>query len=235
MEFSAILVGTVRENKKNIVGYRVLDLKTFSGTTLNEDGLKQYGIDRIYGLGINKSKGGNKLIGTNGAIERYPIIDNNSGRLVQNNAVIVIGVSKGNKFVCSDYNGTIVQFTEKEVIDFASRPGNNIANGKIVTKDNKRFISAISGTYPVFDLPEIAQPKEMDKKPMSQEDAIKDIKICLNKVARAVIRRGYGIKDYDAVGDAMVKAGITFSYQMKEKDNFEKVVNLAIEMFENDR
>jgi hypothetical protein len=230
MKEKFILVGTVRESKAKIVGYRVLDVASRAGSVVTADKfpafIKQ---NEVLGVAIE----GGKVTGTNGAIDRYPIL-NTSGQLVDNNSVIVLS-AKGDKFLCSDFNGTVVPFTEKELINYATRSGNSIANGKIVTKGNKKFISAISGTYPELYIPEEKKPATTDKKPASKEEIIKDIKYCLNKVAKEVIRRGYGIRDYEAVGDAMMDTGIAFSYQMKDEANFEKVVNLAIDLFNKGR
>lgn len=228
-------IGTVRESKTSIVSYTVLECYEDGSTRIcsypqgrQEIKAIQAGARGYAVAGLGDSNG--KLAGTNGSIDRYPIVDI-TGRLVSNNAVVIVGTS-GNKYLCSDYRGTVLLMTEKEVIAFAEMPGNNIANGKIVTKGTSKFVSAITGTYPEIKLPNTADDSKVpDKMPATEEEAIQEIKKGLNMVAKEVIRRGYGVRDYEAVGDAMKETGIVFRYQMKDKKNFEKVVNVAIDLF----
>lgn len=220
-----ILLGTVREGKTNIIGYRLLSLSDMSGSVIPSNQIVNF-LHNNYVLGAAFEKG--KVVGTNGTIDRYPIINSN-GQLVMNNAVIVLS-AKGSNFLCSDYNGTIVSFTEAELIQYCSKSGNSIANGKIVTKGNKQYISAISGVYPELNMP--AEKKQAPiKEPQTQEEILADIKRGLNRVAKEVIKRGYGVRDYDAVGDAMMETGVYLSHQMKDTKNFEKVVQEAIKLF----
>lgn len=222
-----ILTGTVRSDKKNIIGYRILNKTNHQGTTVPTDKIadmiKSHGVE---GLSIE----GGKITGTNGAIDRYPIIDT-KGRLVENNSIIVLGMN-GDTFLCSDYNGTVLKMKEQEAISFASKKGNNIANGKIVTRGNKQIISAINGTYNTIDIPK--KKEEKKKKPidqMSQEEAVKDIQKALVMVVKEVIKRGYGVRDYDAVGAAMKETKIVFTSQLEDEANLDKVCKIAIKLF----
>lgn len=83
-------------------------------------------------------------VGTNGAITRYPTLDEN-GKLKNENTFTIICRTLKNKekgFCISGGSGTIKVVTEQEAVVLAKKFG--VSNGKLVSNS---FISAINGEY----------------------------------------------------------------------------------------
>lgn len=99
----------------------------------------------------------NRMTGTNGSLERYGM---HGAKGVANKLVVVARIADG--FIMTDSMGTkVVRMPDKDAVAAADLIG--IANGKIVTKNGTRFISAISGEYETY--PEIyANPPKAVKK-----------------------------------------------------------------------
>lgn len=92
----------------------------------------------------NLSLSGDKLTGTNGAYEKYPVLG--AGDMYSNQAVTIIGKYKdGDKFKICRSNGQIVDMPAKNLINYGEKFG--ITNGKIVSQDGKKYISSINGKY----------------------------------------------------------------------------------------
>lgn len=98
-----------------------------------------------------------RLTGTNGALDRY---SSYGAKGVANKLVVVARIADG--FIMTDSMGTkVVRMPDKDAVAAADLIG--IANGKVVTKGDRRFISAISGEYETY--PEIyaVAPKAVEK------------------------------------------------------------------------
>lgn len=93
-------------------------------------------------IGIKYEHSTNTLKGSNGAFDRYPKLINNN--LVSNGIIILNTIDDIGYKICN-FKGETIEVEVSEVIKLANRI--NISNGKLVTKDNKQFISAISGEY----------------------------------------------------------------------------------------
>ena len=136
------LIAVHYNGKKEIVGFRLLD--SDSGQVMDQPYDKVLNVVRnnvvIKGIELDGKSG--KLKGSNGAFDRYPILFDN--KLVSNGIVILNTFDDKGYRVCN-FLGKTLETTEKELVKYASNVG--ISNGKVVTKDNKVFISAISGNY----------------------------------------------------------------------------------------
>lgn len=86
---------------------------------------------------------GGKLVSNNGAIDRFPKIV--GGTLVGPNALIVFNEIGEEGYTICNWQGKVQRASKKEALIQARKAG--IANGKIVDKDGKSFISSISGNY----------------------------------------------------------------------------------------
>ena len=93
-----------------------------------------------------------KIAGSNGSLDRYGIVTKDD--IILKNALVItkkIGLTdrrgQVNKTVYSlvDTNGTTEICSAEQAIDYAEKIG--LANGKVVTKGEAKFISAISGEY----------------------------------------------------------------------------------------
>ena len=131
-------------NGNNLAGFRVIDVD-------NTKDIKDipYNVMESVVISNKATVGGieydsisKKLKGSNGTFERYPVVKN--GRVVKNSIVILATIDElGYKI--SNAKGEAVNIPTQELIKLAKNV--DIANGKLVTKDNKSFVSAINGTY----------------------------------------------------------------------------------------
>lgn len=138
------------------LGFRLLDSTSEQVMDVAYDNVLQVlneGKAKISGLELK----GNKLVGSNGVLDRYSkIIDKN---LMGSSPVVVLNEIGDEGYTVSDWKGTIKRYKNDAVIMLADNMG--IANGKVVNNsDGKRFISAIRGNYDRIEL----QPKVEDKK-----------------------------------------------------------------------
>lgn len=113
---------------------------------------------------INLKLGSDKepFVGTNGVFGRYPKI----GRGIKHSKnecqyVVLCKDSIGKNFIVSDASGKFGMMSEDQAISYATMFG--FANGKVVEKDGKKFLSAIAGEYPVVNLNFVADPNNKNK------------------------------------------------------------------------
>jgi len=101
-----------------------------------------------------------KVVGTNGSLERYPRIGLN-GKLKNKPSMIILNQIGNVGYTVCDYKGVIKKFPTQEVVEYAKKY--DIANGKLVSRDNVEFISSITGGYEVVDVPRVKEVKEQEK------------------------------------------------------------------------
>ena len=96
----------------------------------------------IENLGLNED---DKLIGTQGSIDRYAHlpIDNYIINTIKCPVVIINRVPNG--YTVVDCNGNTEVMREEELLAYAKQYG--VANAKVVRKGNTEFISAINGSF----------------------------------------------------------------------------------------
>lgn len=135
---------------KNEIGFRILDTKTQTASNVSYasmlDVLKK-GKTKIENVKLSDGK----VVGTNGSLERYAAEDLNGTLLKGKRPIVVLAQIGDTHYDLSDHKGTVLRHTVEEALKSAGMRG--VANGKVVTKDGKSFISAISGTYPAANLP----------------------------------------------------------------------------------
>ena len=159
MKMYVIAVHYSSLDKKNITGFRILDADTKEVKDFDYKAVSNVLIKKlapIEGLCIdNKTK---NIKGSNGALDRYPALYNGKP---MNRSLVILNSIDDIGYVVSSFNGKIANALRSEVVLFASK--NGIANGKVVEKDGKKFISAISGKYTniPFDKSDLAKNKQI--------------------------------------------------------------------------
>lgn len=150
------IIAVHRANDK-IIGFRLLDID--KGETRDVPYENLLSVIRDGKIQIeNANVQGYEVVGTNGKLERYPLLIN--GVLYGKSPLIILYRLDGGRYRVSNYVGEIVDMNEEDIIKYASTEG--VANGKIV-EDNKRgrFLSSISGEYRQDEL--ISKKKYGDK------------------------------------------------------------------------
>ena len=152
-----------------IIGYRILDTDNNSILNVPTNSLISNLSSRAATIENMKFEDG-RLIGTNGALERYPKCDMHDNSFDKGGSPIIIINRLGDVgFTISDYKGNIKKVKTQDVINYAEKVG--IANGKIVTFENTKFISAISGNYEIIPIEEPEQPKPAVEQPKEVEQS----------------------------------------------------------------
>ena len=164
-------------------GFRLLD--PLSGQVRDVDYTSLYNViaaDKadIVNVGIEMGK----LKGTNGGFDRYPKFV--AGKFRCNKSVTIIKALGNIGYEVSDCYGNIKKLSLDDMIKCAESFG--ISNGKLVSRsDGSKFISAISGTYPVVDIDKAEKSYNRDIKEPDQCENIKPKKVA-NNTSKNVIK-----------------------------------------------
>lgn len=146
-----IMVGTFRTGKK-IDGYLFCMNKGQRAVQVvnsNTDLINFFTANNVINAEIKKSdKGLIELKGTNGIVDRYPIINTKNGEIVYNSLIVYSRLNDGFRFLNAE--GKEILLTNKEALAFSRMYG--IANGKVTNISGTDTISSISGTYPYEDI-----------------------------------------------------------------------------------
>lgn len=181
------LIAVHVDNNDNIVGFRLLD--SDNGQVMDQPynavlAVLQKKVATINGIEYDSVH--KKLKGSNGVFDRYPKLLNNT--CSENKIVILATVDDIGYRVCN-YKGEISDFKTSEVIATANKVG--LANGKLVSKDNSQFISAINGNYDNVNVKEskklstLIQKKENMKTEKTEKTMNEEKKKALEKAAEA--------------------------------------------------
>lgn len=137
------MVAVIKDELNSTIGFRLIDTNTRKVMNTQKDSvilaLRQKKVN-IENLALH----GDKLVGYNGSIDRYPVI-NMQLQLVGSSPVVILCKTDENKFICCDYKGEIITIEEYKLMQYAVC--NGIANGKIVNG----HISAIEGFYETLE------------------------------------------------------------------------------------
>lgn len=146
------------EKGNELVGLRVLTTNFVETKKIVDASLSKIKGEKFENMEVD-SKGNVKSL--NGALSRYGII-NKDKNVVSKNALVILcrtlmGKKKG--FVVIDANGNIKFLSEQQAVKEAKKmisasksdSETGIANGKLVEKDDKEFISAIRGDYVLIE------------------------------------------------------------------------------------
>ncbi len=142
------VVAVVKNEADEAVAYRVLDIEKRACKAVSKEAVLRASMQNPKAF-MNVAVEGKELVGTNGSLSRYAVVSMKN-ELVSKSAPVVVLARLGNEgFVLSDYAGNMTKIKSDEAVGYATKFG--IANGKIVERDGKKLISAISGEYPLIE------------------------------------------------------------------------------------
>ena len=135
------MIGTISVDGENVIGYRLLYIKNglVRDTTVESMKLALSSDVRVGNLELVNGE----IKGSNGDISRYPMII--GGVAYRRSPIIILKEMLNGDYIVTDFKGEIVRMNEEEVVRYSAVEG--IANGKVVNKDGRRFVSAIKGEY----------------------------------------------------------------------------------------
>lgn len=141
------MIAVIKERGK-IIGFRIFDADSKDGKFMNVpiDNVKavlESGMAQVENLGLVDGE----IIGTNGSLERYPVIDRNGNLLSKVSPLIILSQIGDVGYRVVDYKGTVKKARVTDVVEYAKKYG--IANGKVVMRNNIEFVSSIVGSYPI--------------------------------------------------------------------------------------
>lgn len=142
------VVAVVKNEADEAVAYRVLDIEKRACKAVSKEAVLRASMQNPKAF-MNVAAEGKELVGTNGSLSRYAVVSMKN-ELVSKSAPVVVLARLGNEgFVLSDYAGNMTKIKSDEAVGYATKFG--IANGKIVERDGKKLISAITGEYPLIE------------------------------------------------------------------------------------
>lgn len=142
------VVAVVKNEADEAVAYRVLDIEKRACKAVSKEAVLRASMQNPKAF-MNVAAEGKELVGTNGSLSRYAVVSMKN-ELVSKSAPVVVLARLGNEgFVLSDYAGNMTKIKSDEAVGYATKFG--IANGKLVERDGKKLISAISGEYPLIE------------------------------------------------------------------------------------
>lgn len=126
-----------------IVGFRLLDTDTGQIKDVSYDSLKtvlESGTVDVENVKLDSGK----IVGSNGKLQRYPVLVN--GMLYGKSPLIVLYELVNDYYRVANFSGEVVDIHEEEAVRYAETEG--IANGKVVPDEaGVGRISSISGSY----------------------------------------------------------------------------------------
>ena len=137
-------------NGEETIGFRLLDMDTKQTKDVPIESIKQAIKSNNIQIDNLEIKAG-IISGSNGSIDRLPKIIN--GQLIEKSPLIILNQIGETSYEVSDFKGSISNVKDTDIIEYANK--NGISNGKIVTKDGRSFISAISGSYVIKNIQQL--------------------------------------------------------------------------------
>lgn len=127
---------------KQTIGFRLLDVDSRQVKDVPYSSVRDVLLKgKAYIENLNYKHG--KVVGRNGSIDRLPKIVN--GKLKGKSPLIILARIEDEGYLVANYKGKISKVNVDDAIKYAKIHG--IANGKLVNRDGKEFISAIEGEY----------------------------------------------------------------------------------------
>lgn len=140
---SIIMINTIKNIKKDLIGLRLYDTDTKSKKDVPLDNIKKV-LKSNDGLIENVILDGDSIKGTNGSLDRYTGLILENKEYTENKSVYVLSKTDKNvkilDWTCQEFSLTI-----EELIYKCKHSEIEIANAKIVQKDDRYYISAING------------------------------------------------------------------------------------------
>lgn len=163
-----VAIAKIQGRYRGVIGFRLIDSVTGAIKDVDINILKSLMVEnkiKVDNLGIEttlevvgyKQERVYNIVGTNGAIDNLPTLRDGYCIYCENNVVILYHI-KDKGYVVSNYLGQRATFTTNELIQYCSL-GNKLCNGKIVSKQNKTYISPISGSFRLANIDEQSREK----------------------------------------------------------------------------
>lgn len=137
-------------NNGNVVGYRIFEEATRK--TLDIDNNTVYGLLSNGAIIDNIEIANGSIVGSNGALSRYSMIDANTKKMIDEKSKLVVlnrvevgGIQAG--YTVVDGLGNCKRVKTEDAVKYSAEYG--IANGKVVTQNGMPYISSINGNYAV--------------------------------------------------------------------------------------
>ena len=163
------VVAVVKNEADEAVAYRVLDIEKRACKAVSKEAVLRASMQNPKAF-MNVAAEGKELVGTNGSLSRYAVVSMKN-ELVSKSAPVVVLARLGNEgFVLSDYAGNMTKIKSDEAVGYATKFG--IANGKIVERDGKKLISAISGEYPLIEKKKVETAAKAKFIAVNDEDSV---------------------------------------------------------------
>lgn len=163
------VVAVVKNEADEAVAYRVLDIEKRACKAVSKEAVLRASMQNPKAF-MNVTAEGKELVGTNGSLSRYAVVSMKN-ELVSKGAPVVVLARLGNEgFVLSDYAGNMTKIKSDEAVGYATKFG--IANGKIVERDGKKLISAISGEYPLIEKKKVETAAKAKFIAVNDEDSV---------------------------------------------------------------
>lgn len=146
-----LMLATYRKDPKTILGYKLYNFNEKKVIQVSVEQLSDMITkkEKVVNADFVKDKKGIKLVGTNGIVDRYPVVDVATGKVIGKSPLIVL--SKLNDgFRLMNAFGETMMLTNKEAVMYCKF--NGIANGKITSIKGTETISCISGNYTEEDI-----------------------------------------------------------------------------------
>ena len=131
-----------RDNK--VLGYNLFNLDTKQTIMTPLDTIHRVlkrKIENIQNIELKEDK----LVGVNGSLDRLPSITVKGELQGEKSPFTIINQIEDIGYTVVDYKGTVAKIKKEQALEYAKQHG--VSNGKIVTRDNKEFISSIIGEY----------------------------------------------------------------------------------------
>jgi hypothetical protein len=145
------LIGVIFDSSgKNRIGFRMYNHEAKSTTDTTESSMISVLKSKAAEV-INIEYTENGLVGTNGSLDRYPKLISTSNKIVPKYGepvpfIVLSQIGQVGYEIC-DFKGVVKKIANNKIIEIAEELG--IANGKIVEKDNAKYISSINGSYEI--------------------------------------------------------------------------------------
>lgn len=191
-------IAVIVDEKGKELGFRLLDTKLIGQA--NTEKVKNFPVKTVLDrlkvdpkAVANLSVKDGKVVGSNGVLDRYTKISADNQLVSEPRMVILFRTDSG--FIVTDGFGNVTSVNEKGALELNKKAP--VANGKIVTKDGKEFISSIVGEYPFIEAKKKAEVKQSEILYISNSDTIAQMVEKLEKHLKDSSYRIIGKLDYE--------------------------------------
>ena len=164
------MISAIVDTNGNDLGYRILDTSLIGKGNCTMDLSYTAVLNRLRTGGViaNLAVKNDKVVGTNGVIDRYSKVTQDNTCVSVPRLVVLSHTDDG--FIVSDAFGKVSSLTNENILEINKK--SPVANGKVVHKDGKEFISSIVGEYPYIERKKGTEVKTNKILILSNEDTV---------------------------------------------------------------